>query len=302
MVWDIFNEKYYIDLVTQEPINYNGLIIHQPSFKEIKDFGIDLYNQIMLLYSLTLDCFDGLPDNKEDINIFNDVILNDNYLLYCLSESLYFLTKADSITLYQNSKTIELKFIDVEYKTIEKEVQRVVDIEEIPSLKTFIKKCICFIVGKRYKVPQKIITETICEEIEEKSERIFKIDSSNFDDISDIILKINGSKKVEIEKPPANMSPRQRDIWEKLQEGRRNDAKKNEVHIYDVLNVCEYCGDYRIPIEELKTWSLWRIMNCYKTRLNIKSYDDNLQIALVSGDSKSISGENHWHHQLMIRE
>jgi hypothetical protein len=68
------------------------------------------------------------------------------------------------------------------------------------------------------------------------------------------------------------------------------------------LNVCEYCGDYRIPIEELKTWSLWRIMNCYKTRLNIKSYDDNLQIALVSGDSKSISGENHWYHQLMIRE
>lgn len=299
---NIFNEKYYIDLVTQEPINYNGLIIFQPSFKDIKEFGIDLYNQIMMLYSLTLDCFDNLPENKGDINIFNDIILNDKYLLSCLSESLYFLTKADSITLYQNSKTIELKFIDTKYKTIEKEVQRLVDIEEIPSFKIFIKKCFCFLFGKKYKVPQEMITEKICEEIEEKSERIFNINSCNFDDISDIILKINGNKKFEIEKPPANMSPRQRDIWEKLQAGRKRDAKKNEVHIYDILNICEYCGNYRIPIEEITSWSLWRIMNCYKNRLNIKSYDDNLQIALVSGDAKSISGNNHWHYQLMIRE
>lgn len=302
MVWDIFNEKYYIDLVMQDSINYNGLIINQPSFKEIKKYGLDLYNQLILVYSLTLDCFDNLPKDKDNINIFEDIILNDNHLLHCLSESLYFLTKAEEIVLYQTDKSIQLKFTDTEYKTIENEVEHLVDNKEIPSLKTFIKKCLYFIVGKEYKTPKKVIKETVSEDIEIKTERFFKIDSNNFDDISDIILKINASKKIVIEKPPANMSPRQRDVWEKLQEGRRNDARKNEVHIYDILNVCEYCGDCHIPIEEIKKWSLWRIMNCYKTRLNIKSYDDNLQIALVSGDSKSISGENHWHHQLMIRE
>lgn len=246
-------EKYYLNLKTQQPINYDGLIIYQPSFDEIMNYGVDLYNQIMLIYSLTLDCFDKL-NNKDNINLF-DLILNDQYLLNCLSESLYMLTKADGIVLYEQLKTVQLKFINNKN-----------DIEE------------------------------------DVIEKTFDINSTNFDDISNIILKINAKKKVEIEKPPANMSPRQKDVWEKLQEGRQRDAKKNEIHIYDILNICEFGGEYYIPISEICSWSLWRIMNCYKSRINWKSYDDNLQIALVSGDSKNISGKNHWHHQLMIRE
>jgi hypothetical protein len=100
-------EQYYLDLKTQEPINYDGLIIYQPSFSEIKKYGIDKYNQIMLIYSLTIDCFDKLPD-KENINLFDDLILNDDYLLTCLCESLYKLTKADEIILLISSKLDEL--------------------------------------------------------------------------------------------------------------------------------------------------------------------------------------------------
>lgn len=292
--------KYYCALITQEPINYNGLIIYQPSFKEISEYGIDLYNQIMLIYSLTLDCFTTLPD-KEEINIFDDLILNDNYLLNCLSESLYFITKADEITLFRQAKNIELKFYDTKKEIVEKDIQKEVEIPNEITLNNLFKKWIYRLLGKEIKPNIITITEKIEEEIEVKSERTFIINSTNFDDISKIILKINANKKATVEKPPENMSPRQKDIWDKLQEGRRNDAKKNEVHIYDIINICEYCGSH-IPIEEIKKWSLWRIMNCYKARINMKSYDDNIQIALVSGDGKSISGNNHWHYQLMIRE
>jgi len=275
-------EQYYLDLKTQSPINYNGLTIYQPSFNEIKQYGIDNYNQLMLIYSLTLDCFDKLPD-KNNINLFNDLILNDEYLLNSLSESLYMLTKADEVILYKQSKTVQLKFIDYQKKEL-------IDKARYYSLFDWLY---C-------KITKKFFSKNKIEV--EKIEKVFDINSSNFDDISNIILKINANKKMVIEKPPSKMSEKQKDIWNKLQEGRKRDAKKNEVHIYDILNVCEFGGDYHLPIEIICNWSLWRIMNCYKSRIGWKGYCDNLQIALVSGDGKSISGNNHWHHQLMIRE
>lgn len=295
-------EKYYINLKTQEPIDYNGLIIYQPSFSDITKYGIDKYNQVMLIYSLTLDCFDKLPD-KENINIFDDLILNDGYLLNCLSESLYMLTKANEIVLYKNSKSLELKFIVVKKEYVTKKVEKPKDNHKIRYYSLFdwlYSKVIKKFFNKKVLEELQYVDET--EEVLNKTERTFIINSSNFDDISNIILKINANKKAVVEKPPANMSEKQKDVWEKLQEGRRKDSKKNDIHIYDILNICEFGGEYHLPIETICNWSLWRIMNCYKARIGWKSYDDNLQIALVSGDSKGISGENHWHQQLMIRE
>ena len=130
----------------------------------------------------------------------------------------------------------------------------------------------------------------------------FVIDKNNFDDICEVIMKINAKSKIEIEKPPKNMSARQRDIWEKLQKGRAKSKSENEVHIYDILNIIEYGGKYHLPIEEIEKWTLWKIMNCYKAIVNVKTYDDSLKICLVSGDGKSISDKNHWHSKLMVRE
>lgn len=130
----------------------------------------------------------------------------------------------------------------------------------------------------------------------------FVINNGNFEDICQIIMKMNGKEKIKVEKPPKNMSERQRDVWEKLQAGRKRENEKNTVHIYDMLNVCEFGGNYHIPIEEIENWTLWKIMNCYKARVNMKTYDDSLHICLVSGDGKSISDKNHWHYKLMVRD
>lgn len=130
----------------------------------------------------------------------------------------------------------------------------------------------------------------------------FVINNENFEDICQIIMKMNGKEKIKVEKPPKNMSERQRDVWEKLQAGRKRENEKNTVHIYDMLNVCEFGGNYHIPIEEIESWTIWKIMNCYKARVNMKTYDDSLHICLVSGDGKSISDKNHWHYKLMVRD
>ena len=288
-------EKYYLDLKTQKPINYDGLTIYQPSLKDIQQYGIDYYNQIMLVYSLTLDCFNELP-NKENISIFDDLILEDDGLLRCLGESLYVLTKADEIILHKKDKCIELKFLDKE-NIKEHTVEDDNEVKHYYSFFDWLYRNIKRKFNKKLKPNIKDVDDN-----EESKEKTFVVNSTNFDDISDIILKINANKKIVKEKPPDNMSERQKDVWYKLQEGRNREAKKNEIHIYDILNICEFGGNYHISIEQILDMSLWNIMNCYKSRTSYKNYDDGLQIALVSGDGKSISGENHWLNQLMIRE
>lgn len=136
----------------------------------------------------------------------------------------------------------------------------------------------------------------------DESTNTFQIDKDNFNDISDILLKLTGKSKITVEKPPKKMSEKQRDVWEKLQAGRRKESSKNVLHIYDMLNVCEFGGKYHIPQSQLGKWTLWRILNCYKAITNMKTYDDSLKLCLVSGEGKNISGNNHWHHKLLIRD
>lgn len=130
----------------------------------------------------------------------------------------------------------------------------------------------------------------------------FEINKDNFDDISEIIMQINGKKKIKVEKPPKNMSDRQKDIWHKLQEGRKKDAEKNALKFYDILNICEFGGNYHIPQSTIGTWTLWKIMNCFSTRVDLKVYDDNVILVPATHDGKPISGDNHWIKKLMIRD
>ncbi|GLC79202.1 hypothetical protein [Lacrimispora brassicae] len=239
------NHDIYLDLITGDDIPFKDIKIHQPTLREIKEIGVNTYNQIMMPYTLTTDCFKGSEGN-DPLNLLEDVLIKNKEFASCLVYSLAILANPKDILLHD--KYLELVF------------------EETTGKHSFI------------------------------------IDKNNFDELADIVLKINANKKVEVEKTPENMSDRQKDIWEKMQEGRKRHNKKNELHLFDIINICEFAGKYHIQISEIMNWTLWRIMNCYKAILSMKSYDDNLKICLVSGDGKSISGDNHWYPQLMIRE
>lgn len=120
-----------------------------------------------------------------------------------------------------------------------------------------------------------------------------RLNKDNFDEFANIILKICGRERPIKEKKKVFANDRQRDIWEKLQKGRNRDAKKHELKLEDVLNICEFGGDSYIPIEEIKKWTLWRIMNCYSSKIGISTYRDSFSIYLVSGKPEIIEGK-HW--------
>jgi len=120
-----------------------------------------------------------------------------------------------------------------------------------------------------------------------------RLNKNNFDEFAEIILKICGRERPVKEKKPVFKNDRQRDIWEKLQEGRRRNAKNNEVKLEDIINYCEFGGRSYIPIEEIKKWTIWRIINCYSSIMGISTYNDHFRIYLVSGE-KSLIENKHW--------
>lgn len=136
---------------------------------------------------------------------------------------------------------------------------------------------------------------------EEDSKVNFVIDQSNYEDISDIVLTMNAQKRIQNADKPLLKTQRQKDAWKKIQEQRQRYQSKDKLNIYDALSVCEFGGDYHISMEEILKWSLWKVLYCYKIRIGWKSYNDNLDIALVSGKSEGVSGNNHWYKQLMIQ-
>lgn len=136
----------------------------------------------------------------------------------------------------------------------------------------------------------------------ESNDVMFKITNENFNDISDILLMINGKEKLKIEKPPDGLSERQLDIWMKIHEGRKREAKKNHLQIYDIINICEFGGKSHISVDEIKKWSFWKLINCYKSIAGDREYEDNLRIGIESHDLSSIEKDKHWLKKLMIRD
>lgn len=127
------------------------------------------------------------------------------------------------------------------------------------------------------------------------------LDRSNFGEFSNIILEISGKVKPKREKPPVFKSEKHKDIWNKIQEGRKRIAEQNKVELCDIINVCVFAGDYHIPMSEILSWSLWRVINCYKNILEKQSYKDSFEIFLVSGD-KNIIENKHWLDRIKIRQ
>jgi len=120
-----------------------------------------------------------------------------------------------------------------------------------------------------------------------------RLNRDNFDEFAEIILKTCGRERAKKEKKKVFANEKQRDIWEKIQAGRMRHAKKNELKLEDVINVCELGGNSYIPVEEIKKWSLWRIINCYKSIMGISNYKDSFSIFLISGKNEIIDGK-HW--------
>lgn len=127
------------------------------------------------------------------------------------------------------------------------------------------------------------------------------IDKNNFADFSKTILELNSKQKVQKEKPPQNMTAKQKDIWDKLQEGRRRAMQKSQIDLADLINVCQFGGDYYIPMDDILQWTLWNITRCYKTILGKSNFRELFDIYCVTGEEKLIKN-HHWTDLIKVND
>ena len=126
-----------------------------------------------------------------------------------------------------------------------------------------------------------------------------RLNRDNFDELATIILEINARERPKKERIPIFKNDLQRDIWTKIQEGRRREASKHQLKLEDILNYCEFGGNSYIPMDEILKWSLWRLMNCYKSIMGRSGYKDSFSIYLISGEKSLIEGK-HWTELIKI--
>lgn len=217
-----------LQLVSQSPIMFNNIKIHQITFQEIEEIGFEKFDQLLLPYIVDINYPDIPEEYKNKYLTTFDYVLDEPLLLTSLVVSLQLFCKTKKILLTEDGISIEDGILN------------------------------------KY----------------------------NFEEFGNIILQILSRERPKFEKPPVFKNELQRDIWTKIQEGRKRDAKKNELHLYDVLNVCEFYK-YHICINEIKNWTLYKIMQCYKVKLGESAWNDNFSIYLVSGE-KSLIENKHW--------
>ena len=89
------------------------------------------------------------------------------------------------------------------------------------------------------------------------------------------------------------MSEKQKEIWEKLRAGRQRTFEKSQIDLSDLINICQFGGQYFIPMSEILQWSLFNISRCYKAIIGKSNYQDLFDIYIVTGEEKLIKNQ-HW--------
>ena len=130
--------------------------------------------------------------------------------------------------------------------------------------------------------------------------RTLIIDKNNFDELADLVCLMQGLHLQERDKFRTYKDPKLNDAINKIRQGRKRIAEKNAVHFCDMLNICLWGGEYMVPRDTIMSMSMWELMNLYKNKVGIKNYNDELRVAIASGDGKSVSGNNFWLERVKI--
>lgn len=127
----------------------------------------------------------------------------------------------------------------------------------------------------------------------------YLIDKNEFENLRHVIQESLGRKDIEVEKPPKNMSKRQKDIWEKLQKGRRRKAERDAVHIQDIANYISFGGTSYISPREIDEMTYYQFYNAYKSIVGMDTYRTSMQYK-VSEKFDVKEDVKHWLETLKI--
>jgi hypothetical protein len=102
------------------------------------------------------------------------------------------------------------------------------------------------------------------------------IDRNNFDELMDIIHKINLIKKQDVFKKRKKLSQRQQEIHDKLAKHRAKNAKLKEMQFEDIINIVMYGGDSFIPYSLIEDMTYYQLSNAYNIITAKNNYRDFL--------------------------
>ncbi|URJ76441.1 AMP-binding protein (plasmid) [Bacillus velezensis] len=127
----------------------------------------------------------------------------------------------------------------------------------------------------------------------------YVIDKKEFGLIRKAVQAILGRGDIEVEQPPKDMSKRQRDIWIKLQKGRRRKAEKEAIYLQDTINYVQFGGRSFIPDKEIEQMTYYQLHNAYRSIIGVDSYLTGLQYKL--SQKFEVKEEiKHWSESLKI--
>lgn len=127
----------------------------------------------------------------------------------------------------------------------------------------------------------------------------FVMDQAEFMKLRSLIQGVTNRKDIEYEKVPKNMTERQKDIWRKLQAGRRRKAEREAIYLQDLINFTHLGGTSYIPLREIDKMTYFQLSNAYKAIMGKDSFNIGMGYKLsykfdVKDDIK------HWTETLRI--
>lgn len=93
----------------------------------------------------------------------------------------------------------------------------------------------------------------------------YVMDKKEFMQVRKLIQGVCNRQDMSVEKPPNNMTERQKGIWKKLQKGRRRRAEKDAVYLQDMINYISFGGTTYIPLDEIDRMKYYQLTNAYKS-------------------------------------
>jgi len=118
----------------------------------------------------------------------------------------------------------------------------------------------------------------------------------NFESIREIILLTNACSKFEIEDEPTFENDRQKDVYYKLQEGRRRRAEKDRLQLKKLINIVMVYTNYHIN-DKIQEMTMFQLYNTYSSLSLKDGYELNMTYVPVVADTSKLDLE-HWSNKL----
>ena len=226
--------------------------------------GDSKFNQLFTPYVLSKDDF--------GIDIF-DFLLNQPEYKQLFIESIKLLIREDNV--------LTLKDMLIQY------------LKDKNSYADLLEK-----MFKEYSDINKFIDDKNCIVINENK----FVTKSNFEEFVNIVRTVQEIHPPKKEEEPKFKSEEGRKRWLELKKSREEFKKNdNSMSLENIINVVQFGKDSYIPSDQIRKWSMWKLINAYTSILSKDGYDKSFSATTSGfGSTDKEALKKHWSELLKV--